>query len=70
MTKLKEIRTNQNITQKKLAEISGVNIRMIQKYETGERDLNKAEVVTVYRLAKALDVPIEDLLTIKELEDK
>ena len=67
MTKLKEIRINKNITQKKLAEISGVNIRMIQKYETGERDLNKAEVVTVYRLAKALDVPIEDLLTIKDL---
>ena len=66
-TKLANIRRETDLTQKKLAEISGVNLRMIQKYESGDRDINRAEAETVYRLAKALNVPMESL--IKDLED-
>ena len=51
-------------TQKKLAELSGVNVRMIQYYEQGAKDINAAAALTVYRLAQALDSTVEDLLEI------
>lgn len=62
MTKLKKFRTGAGLSQSKLAEASGVNVRMIQYYEQGVKDINKAEAITVYRLAKALDCTVEDLL--------
>lgn len=64
MTKLKQVREKAKITQKKLAELSGVTQRMIQGYEQGERDINKAEALTVYSLAQALGCKVEDLLNI------
>ena len=65
MVKLKEIRKSKNMTQSKLSEISGVNTRMIQYYEQGKNDINKAEALTVYKLAQALECKIEDLLEIE-----
>lgn len=62
MNNLKRIRNNQGYTQNKLADVSGINIRMIQHYEQGVKDINKAEAYTVYRLAQALECTIEDLL--------
>lgn len=61
-TALEFRRQSKRYTQKKLAEESGVNIRMIQHYEQGFKDLNKAQAITVYRLAKALDCTVEDLI--------
>lgn len=37
---------------------------MIQSYEQGAKDINKAQAITVYKLSKALNVKIEDLLEI------
>ena len=51
---LKTIRKQINITQSKLAELSGVSLRMIQAYEQGDQDIRKAEAQTVFALAKAL----------------
>lgn len=62
MSKLKELRTGAELSQAKLAEASGVNVRMIQYYEQGVKDINKAEAMTVYRLAQALNCYMEDLL--------
>ena len=62
MNKLKDTRTRVGISQSELAEKSGVNIRMIQQYEQGIRDINKAQVETVYRLAVALSCKIEDII--------
>ena len=62
MTNLKRIREEAGISQAKLAEISGVSPRMIPKYETGEKDINKAQALTVFKLAEALGVKVEDLL--------
>ena len=43
-----------------LAEKSGINIRIIQSYEQGMRDINKAQFSTIVKLAKALNCdPIE-----------
>ena len=62
MSNLKKIREEKKITQAKLSEISGVNLQMIQKYEMGVRDINKAQGITLYALAQVLGCEIEDLL--------
>ena len=38
---------------------------MIQHYEQGVKDINKAQVDTVYKLSSALDVTVGELLGIK-----
>ena len=64
MINLKRIRTELGFTQSQLAEASGVNVRMIQHYEQGSKDINAAEALTVYKLARALNRDVEDLLEI------
>ena len=60
--KLKDIRTAKGFTRQALAEASGVNVRMIQYYEQGYKDINGAAGITLYRIAQALGCRIEDLL--------
>ena len=67
MNNLKDTRIAKGLTQIQLAEESGVNLRMIQHYEQGVKDINKAEAMTVYKLAEALDCNVWELL---EFEDK
>lgn len=62
MSNLKRIREEHNLTQAKLSEISGVNLPMIQKYEARIKDINKAQAITLHKLAQALACKIEDLL--------
>lgn len=62
MTNLKRIRRESGLTQAGLAEKADVNVRMIQYYEQGRKSINTAEAMTVYKLAKALDCTIEELL--------
>ena len=62
MSNLKTIRENRDFSQAKLAEASGVSIRMIQYYEQGFKDINTAQAITVYKLAEALDCGMEDLI--------
>ena len=62
MSNLKRIREEKNITQVKLAEASGVNFRILQYYEQGYKDINKAQAITLQRVANALECKIEDLL--------
>lgn len=61
-TALEFRRQSKRFTQSKLAEESGVNVRMIQHYEQGVKDINRAAALTVHRLAQALDCKVEDLL--------
>lgn len=63
---LKERRQRAGLSQSQLAERSGIGIRMIQHYEQGVKDLNKAAAVTVYHLAQALDCAVEDLIDVNE----
>ncbi|MBP1925505.1 DNA-binding XRE family transcriptional regulator [Sedimentibacter acidaminivorans] len=58
---LAKIRNQKGYSQSKLSELSGVNIRMIQKYESGERDFKKALVQTAIKLADALQVTLDEL---------
>lgn len=61
-TNLKRIRTAYGCSQRKLAEMSGVSLRSIQMYEQRNKDINKAQSDSLYRLAKALGCTMEDLL--------
>ena len=61
-TRLKRIRAAYGCSQSRLAEMSGVGIRSIQLYEQRKKDINKAEVRSVLRLARALGCEIEDLM--------
>ena len=62
MSRLKENRERAELTQKELSERSGVNLRTIQDYEQGRKSINKAQGLSLYRLATALNVTIEELL--------
>lgn len=59
---LKEMREKRGFSQAQLATRSGVSVRMIQHYEQGFRDINKAEVMTVIKLADALECSVKDLV--------
>lgn len=61
-TNLKRIRISYGCTQAELAKRSGVTLRSIQMYEQRRKDINKASVETLYRIAKVLGCTIEDLI--------
>ena len=50
------------MTQKKLAEESGVPLRQIQLFEQRERKINLAKTITVYQLSKALNCSVDDII--------
>jgi DNA-binding XRE family transcriptional regulator len=61
-TKLGFYRKQNDLSQSELAEKSGVSLRSIQMYEQGNKDINKASVESVLKLARALNCKVEDLL--------
>ena len=61
-TNLKRFRGYTGMTQAELARQSGVSLRSIQMYEQRNKDINKASVETVYRLAKVFNCSVEALL--------
>lgn len=61
-TNLKRIRLAYGYSQSELSKASGVSLRSIQMYEQRNKDINKANAETVYRLAKVLGCTMEDLI--------
>ncbi len=61
-TKLQMQRKICGLSQKELAEKSGVNIRTLQQYEAGAKNINKASVDSVMALSNVLGCKIEDIL--------
>lgn len=55
-------RSVMGMTQKELAEKSGVNIRQIQKYESGEYDIGNMTLKNAIALADALECEVKDLI--------
>ena len=51
---LKKARENCGLTQRKLARISGISLRMIRAYEQKSQDISKASFATVSRLESVL----------------
>lgn len=62
MSNLKNLRTEKNLTQKQLADASGVNIRQIQRIENGEGDMSNVTLGNAVKLADALGVDVKELL--------
>lgn len=67
---LKEIREYREMSQKDLAEASGIPKRMIQAYEQGYRDINGAKLSTLLTLANVLNCSIEQIVDDPELIEK
>lgn len=62
LSKIKNARQAKGMTQKQLAEAASISLRTLQHYEQGSKDLNQAAAITVYRIAAALGVTVEDLI--------
>lgn len=62
MMNLYKKRKKMNLSQEKLSDLSGVSVCSIRAYEQGTKDINKAQVYTLYKLSKVLKCNIEDLL--------
>ena len=62
MTNLKKYRESAGLTQAELSKRTGVNLRTLQDYEQGRKPINQAAAITVYRIATALGVVVEDIL--------
>ncbi len=63
-TNLHQLRKLAGLTQKELAELSGVNIRTLQQYEIGAKDINHASGETINSLARALRCNFYDVMEI------
>ena len=61
-TNLKRIREANGLSQSGLANESGVTLRSIQKYEQRNKNINKAQALTVVKIARALGCEVEDLM--------
>ena len=62
MTHLRERRTKKGLSQSELAKLANVNYRTLQDYDQGAKDINRTDDITLYRIAKALECKIEELL--------
>lgn len=62
-TRLKELRERAGLSQSQLAAASGLNMRVLQNYEQGVRNLNGAKLVTLLQLCKALGCTLRDIVT-------
>ena len=62
MTKLQEKRQERGWSQSELSRQTGISLRTIQHYEQGDKDINKASVSTVIKLADALGCDARDLM--------
>ncbi|MDO4502367.1 MAG: helix-turn-helix transcriptional regulator [Coriobacteriia bacterium] len=59
---LKAQRLAAGLSQSQLARAAGISVRTLQQYEQRRKDINKAQVECVVRLARALHCSVEDLL--------
>lgn len=67
-TNLKIYRKMAGLSQKELAELADIPVRMIQHYEQRQKNINKAQTEYLVRLSKVLNCDIEDLLELVEKE--
>lgn len=66
---IRALREKAGISQEQLAEAAGVNVRMYQKYEQGDRDISKAQLSTLLRICKALSCKLSDIVTDAETSE-
>ncbi len=64
-TRLQIIRKERHMTQKELADLSGVSLRMIQLYEQRQNDINKAAGSVINKLAWVLNCNFYDIMELE-----
>ena len=69
MSKLKLLRTGKKLSQRELAEKSGVSLRTLQHYEIGDRDINGASLEALLKLSDVLEIKFYELLD-DDLQEK
>mgnify|MGYP003380620116 CR=1 FL=1 len=62
LSSVKRLRKALGITQRELAEKTGINLRQIQKYESGEYDTGNMTLKNAIAFAEALGCNVKDLL--------
>ena len=61
-TNLQRLRKSSGLTQKELSELAYVNLRTLQQYEIGAKDINKASGKTINSLARVLRCNFYDIM--------
>ena len=64
--KLKELRNARGLSQTKLAEKAGINVRVLQHYEQGSKNFDHARIDTILKVCIALDCKLEDVIENQE----
>ena len=59
---LKSLRLAAGLSQSQLAKATGLNVRTLQHYEQGSKDLNAAKLATLLKICNALGCRLEDIL--------
>jgi transcriptional regulator with XRE-family HTH domain len=65
--RIKELRIRKGLSQEKLAELSGLSVRTIQRIENGETEARGESLI---RLSKSLEVSTEEILDRELIEDE
>ena len=60
---IKKLREAKGLTRAELAERTGINVRTLEAYEYGKKDINGAKIKTLLRLCNALGCKLNDILT-------
>lgn len=67
MNKLKTARQAAGLSQSQLAEMAGISLSALQKYERDAKDINGAKLLTLLKLKVAIGCRLEDILTDEEV---
>ncbi|MEG0577334.1 MAG: helix-turn-helix transcriptional regulator [Bacilli bacterium] len=62
MTKLEKLIKDKNLTNYRLAKETGIKKEIIEDYVKGRRDLKRASLGTVIKLAQSLEISINELI--------
>lgn len=66
---LQKLRQAAGLSQSKLATAAGINARVLQTYEQGQRDLSGAKLATLLKLCLALNCTLIELVPDGETRD-
>lgn len=69
MNKLQAARQAAGLTQRQLADQTGISLSSIQKYERGAKDINKAGMNTILALCDAIGCRMRDIVTDPKIID-
>lgn len=62
VSNLQRLRQDAGLSQAKLAAAAGINARVLQNYEQGQRDLSGAKLATLLKICIALGCTLHDIL--------